>query len=174
MWGRSCRICGLEISTPFSGKNATAAGLSRLALATQARQYAAPKSAKENAVRILIASALLLASVAAAQAQAPAGALQMFDVPASGKPQTVYIAHRILKPGESIGLHTHDGEEITQVIAGDFQLTMDGKDTVYHAGGSFMVPRGVKHDGKNIGTTDCELAVTYVLDKGAPLRNAAQ
>ena len=122
-------------------------------------------------MRILIASALLLASVAAAQAQVPTGALQMFDVPASGKSQTVYIAHRILKPGESIGLHTHDGEEITQVIAGDFQLTVDGKDTVYHAGGSFMVPRGVKHDGKNIGTTDCELAVTYVLDKGAPLRN---
>jgi quercetin dioxygenase-like cupin family protein len=123
-------------------------------------------------MRILIASALLLASVAAAQAQVPTGALQMFDVP-TGKAQTVYIAHRILKPGESIGLHTHDGEEITQVIAGDFQLTVDGKDTVYHAGGSFMVPRGVKHDGKNIGTSDCELAVTYVLDKGAPLRNAA-
>jgi hypothetical protein len=37
-----------------------------------------------------------------------------------------------------------------------------------------MVPRGVKHDGKNVGTTDVDLAVTYVLDKGAPLRNAAQ
>lgn len=123
-------------------------------------------------MRVLIACAFLLASLAAAQAQLPAGALQMFDVP-SGKPQTVYIAHRILKPGESIGLHTHDGEEITQVIAGDFQLTADGKVTVYHAGGSFMVPRGVKHDGKNIGTSDCELAVTYVLDKGAPLRNPA-
>jgi quercetin dioxygenase-like cupin family protein len=124
-------------------------------------------------MRLLLASALLIATAVAAQAQLPAGALQMFDVPA-GKAQTVYIAHRILKPGESIGLHTHDGEEITQVIAGDFQLTTDGKDTVYHAGSSFMVPRGVKHDGKNVGTADVDLAVTYVLDKGAPLRNAAQ
>jgi quercetin dioxygenase-like cupin family protein len=124
-------------------------------------------------MRILLASALLIASAAMAQAQPPAGALQMFDVP-SAKPQTVYIAHRILKPGEAIGLHTHDGEEITQVISGDFQLTVDGKDTVYHGGSSFMVPRGAKHDGKNVGTGDCELAVTYVLDKGAPLRNVAQ
>lgn len=127
-------------------------------------------------MRLLLASALLIATAAAAQAQtaAPAAPMQTYDVPMTGKPQTVYIAHRILKPGESIGLHTHDGEEVTQVIAGDFQLTADGKDTVYHAGGSFTVPRGIKHDGKNVGTTDVELAVTYVLDKGAPLRNAAQ
>lgn len=125
-------------------------------------------------MRLLLASALLIATAVGAQAQLPTGALQMFDVPAGGKAQTVYIAHRILKPGESIGLHTHDGEEITQVIAGDFQLTTDGKDMVYHGGSSFMVPRGVKHDGKNVGTTNVDLAVTYVLDKGAPLRNAAQ
>jgi quercetin dioxygenase-like cupin family protein len=132
-----------------------------------------PEFTEREPMRILLASALLLASMAAAQAQVPTGALQMFDVPAGGKAQTVYIAHRILKPGESIGLHTHDGAEITHVIAGDFQLTFDGKNTAYHAGGSFIVPRGAKHDGKNIGTTDCELAVTYVLDKGAPLREAA-
>lgn len=127
-------------------------------------------------MRILLASVLLVASAAVAQAQtaAPAAPLQTYDVPMTGKPQTVYIAHRILKPGESIGLHTHDGEEITQVIAGDFQLTTDGKNTVLHGGSSFTVARGIKHDGKNVGTTDVELAVTYVLDKGAPLRNAAQ
>jgi len=126
-------------------------------------------------MRILIASALLLACVTAAQAQAPAAvptALQSFDVPASGKPQTVYILHRVLKPGENIGLHTHDGVEMTQVLSGDFQLTLDGTNKLYHAGDSFLVPRGVKHDGKNVGTDDCALAVTYVLDKGAPMRNA--
>ena len=44
-------------------------------------------------MRILLASVLLLASMATAQAQAPAPAapLQSFDVPASGKAQTVYI-----------------------------------------------------------------------------------
>ncbi len=127
-------------------------------------------------MRILLASVLLVASAAIAQAQtAPAAApMQTYDVPMTGKPQTVYIAHRVLKPGESIGLHTHDGEEITQIISGDFRVTADGKDTDYKAGGSFTVARGIKHDGKNVGTTDVELAVTYVLDKGAPLRNAAQ
>jgi quercetin dioxygenase-like cupin family protein len=124
-------------------------------------------------MRILFASVLLLASMATAQAQAPtpAAPMQTFDVPASGKPQTVYILHRVLKPGENIGMHTHDGVEITQVLSGDLQLTEDGANKVYHTGDSFIVPRGVTHDGKNVGTTDCALAVTYVLDKGAPLRN---
>ena len=133
-----------------------------------------PGITERDTMRILIASALLLASVAAAQAQAPAPAatLQSFDVPASGKPQTVYILHRVLKPGESIGLHTHDGVEMTQIESGDFQLIVDGTTKLYHAGDSFQVARGVKHDGKNVGTTDCALAVTYVLDKGAPMRNA--
>jgi quercetin dioxygenase-like cupin family protein len=125
-------------------------------------------------MRILLASALLLASAAAASAQmaaAPAAPPPpSFDAPAT--PTTVYIAHRDFKPGESIGLHTHPGEEMTQVMAGDFDLIVEGKTTHYHAGESFMVPRGAKHDGKNVGTGTVTLAVTYVLDKGAPLRTA--
>jgi quercetin dioxygenase-like cupin family protein len=131
-----------------------------------------PEITERGTMRIVIASALLLASMAAAQAQAPAPvALQSFDVPSSGKPQTVYILHRVLKPGESIGLHSHDGVELTQVLSGDFQLSIDGTNKLYHAGDSFQIARGIKHDGKNVGTDDCALAVTYVLDKGAPMRN---
>lgn len=129
-------------------------------------------------MRIGIATFFLIASASIAMAQpvAPgagpgsAGPLQTYDVVMNGKPQTVYILKRILKPGESIGLHYHLGVEITQVISGDFQLTVNGRSHVYHAGDGFLVPRQAHHDGKNIGSTDAQLAVTYVLDKGAPLR----
>ena len=40
-------------------------------------------------------------------------------------------------------------------------------------GGQLTFVRSIVLDGKNVGTTDCALAVTYVLDKGAPMRNAA-
>lgn len=125
-----------------------------------------------------IAALLAVAVAASAQTGAPTGAgpgsagpLQTFDVPTTGRPQTVYILHRAVKPGESIGKHYHNGVEITQVIAGDWQLMVEGrKDRVYHAGDSFLIPREIPHDGKSVGTTDAILAVTYVLDKGAPLR----
>jgi len=128
---------------------------------------------------ILRIAALLTVVVAAyAQTGGPnaaglgsAGPLQTFDVPTTGKPQTVYILHRVVNPGQSLGKHYHNGVEITQVIAGDWQLMVDGQEThVYHAGDSFLIPREIPHDGKSVGTTDAVLAVTYVLDKGAPLR----
>ena len=123
-------------------------------------------------MRILLASAILLATATAACAQTPAAPAAppppSFDVPST--PTTVYIARRNLKAGENVGLHTHAGEEMTQVISGDVELTVDGKSTVYHGGQSFMVARGAKHDAKAV--TEAVLAVTYVLDKGAPLRTA--
>ena len=60
---------------------------------------------------------------------------------------------------------------MTVVIRGDLQLMVDGKPAkVYHAGDSFLVPRDVPHDAKNVGTTPTLLAVTYVIDQGAPMR----
>jgi quercetin dioxygenase-like cupin family protein len=108
---------------------------------------------------------------AAAAPAAAAGPLQSVDVPITGKPQTVSIAKRVFRPGENAGFHTHDGIEIAQVISGAVEITeRGGSSKVYSAGESFVVRRGVVHDAKNTGTTDAQLAITYVLDKGAPLR----
>jgi quercetin dioxygenase-like cupin family protein len=89
----------------------------------------------------------------------------------TGNPQTVYILRRTFAPGESLAAHTHDGAELTVVVAGDLELTERGSaPRVYHAGESFSVGRGVVHQARNVGAGNAELAVTYVLDKGAPLR----
>lgn len=128
----------------------------------------------------LVVTISLLSALAArsgsAQPAAPASAaqpLQTFDVPTTGKPQTAYILRRVFKPGEHVGLHTHDGIEMAQIVGGTFRVEIRGQaDKVYNVGESFFIPRGAAHDATNIGSGEGALAVTYVLDKGAPLRVA--
>ena len=119
----------------------------------------------------LVAALLLLPASAFAQPAAPAsGPAQQFDVP-TGKPQTVMILTRDFMPGQSAGRHIHHGVEMAIIIRGDFVLSVDGAAPhSYHAGDSLMVPRDVPHDIKNVGSIPGTLAITYVIDKGAPAR----
>jgi quercetin dioxygenase-like cupin family protein len=130
-------------------------------------------------MRIMPVAALLLASAVAVSAQpapAPAAgaaaAKQTYDVPTSGKPQTFFMLSRVFKEGEDIGLHTHDGVEISWVVRGNIRLIVAGGESkVYHAGESFLIPRGTVHDPVNVGPGEAEVAVNYILDKGSPMRN---
>jgi quercetin dioxygenase-like cupin family protein len=82
------------------------------------------------------------------------------------------MLHRVFKPGEDIGFHTHQGVEISWVVRGQIELRVrGGKSTVYKAGDSFLIPRGVIHDPVNTGAGEAEVAVNYILDKGAPMRD---
>jgi quercetin dioxygenase-like cupin family protein len=75
-------------------------------------------------------------------------------------------------PKEELGWHTHAGTEITWVVRGTMRLMVRGGETrEYKAGDSFIVPRGVVHNPVNIGNDQVEVAVTYVLDKGAAMRD---
>ena len=130
-------------------------------------------------MRIVPVLALLIGSVVVVSAQpaAPpaAGAAvpkQTYDVPTTGKPQTFYMLSRVFKPGEDIGFHTHQGVEISWVVRGTVELRIRGGATkTYHAGESFLVPRGIIHDPVNTSNAEAEIAVNYILDKGAPLRD---
>jgi quercetin dioxygenase-like cupin family protein len=119
-----------------------------------------------------LAAAFLLGFCAAASAQAPAAIPgQQFDIPPGSLPQTVMTATRDFAPGQTAGRHIHHGVEMAIIIRGDLQLMVDGaQPVVYHAGQSFLVPREVPHDVKNVGTTPVTLAITYVIDKGTPAR----
>ena len=120
---------------------------------------------------LLLGSALAVCSQPAPNAGA-AAAKQQFDVPMNGKPQTVFILNRVFAPKEELGWHTHAGTEITWVVRGTMRLMVRGGETrEYKAGDSFIVPRGVVHNPVNIGNDQVEVAVTYVLDKGAAMRD---
>ena len=127
-------------------------------------------------MRSYLAGAFFLLSGLGALSQtappAPAPPAQQIDVP-NNAPQIVAILTRDFAPGQAAGRHIHHGVEMTIVIRGDLQLMVDGSPShVYHAGDSFAVPRDIPHDAKNVGTTPVTLAVTYVIDKGTPLRIA--
>jgi quercetin dioxygenase-like cupin family protein len=121
----------------------------------------------------LLTSAFLLTMIAAgpSAAQPASGAAQQYDVPSDGKGKYVAILSRDFAPGQMAGRHIHHGVEMSIVIHGDLELYVDGQaPKTYHAGQSFIVPRDVPHDAKNVGKDTVTLAVTYVNDQGTPLR----
>ena len=123
-------------------------------------------------MRKSLAALCLLGSClpAFAQAPAPAPPAQQFDVP-TAQPQTVMILTRDFAPGQTAGRHIHHGVEMTLVIRGSLEMLVDGQPPhVYQAGESFIVPRDVPHDAKNVGTVPTTIAVTYVIDKGSTPR----
>ena len=104
-------------------------------------------------MRIVAIATILLGSVLAVSAQpaaAPtagtAAAMKTFDIPMTGKPQTYHMLHRVFKPGEDIGFHTHQGTEISWVVRGQIELRIrGGKSITYKAGESFFEPPGSRH-----------------------------
>lgn len=94
---------------------------------------------------------------------------QSYDIPPASKPQTVIITTRDFQPGETVGAHIHQGVEMAQVVRGSFEVFIKGQPPkVIKAGESFMVPRGLAHDGRPAaGSGPVHLAVTLVLDKGS-------
>jgi quercetin dioxygenase-like cupin family protein len=115
---------------------------------------------------------MLLSCTALAQAGAPP--IADLDVPQDKGTQHVSTLVREFPVGGSSGWHTHAGVEIAYLIAGDMTLEREGQATrILHPGDSFMVPRGVPHNGANIGMIPARLVITYVVDKNAPLRTPA-
>lgn len=93
------------------------------------------------------------------------------SVDVSGPNQVVY--RRItIKPGAGTGEHCHDGQLIAVVLKG--QLThyapiYPGGVHVYKAGDTVVEGPHYVHQGKNEGTEDLVLLVTYVIQQGKPL-----
>ena len=78
-----------------------------------------------------------------------------------------------LQSGVIVAKHTHPGEEISVVLEGELVLQIAGKpDVTVTAGQPFFVPSGIVHGVKASRAT--RLLATYVVEKGKPLRTAAQ
>ena len=93
------------------------------------------------------------------------------DVAATGAPQQVQVVQRDFAVGQSSGWHIHRGVELAYVLRGDLQVTVSGRPSItVHAGDSFQVARDMPHEARNIGAAPAALIVTYVVDKGAPLK----
>lgn len=66
--------------------------------------------------------------------------------------------------------HTHPGEEMGYVLAGELEFTIEGKPAMkLKAGDSFFIPAGQAHAAKNIGKTAAAVVSTYIIEKDKPL-----
>jgi len=60
-----------------------------------------------------------------------------------------------LKPGEEIGVETHDsGSQFIRFEAGEGKVTMGEKETKVKDGSAVVIPQGVKHNVVNTSETD--------------------
>jgi quercetin dioxygenase-like cupin family protein len=94
------------------------------------------------------------------------------DVSVPGK--EAVITHVTLAAGGTSGRHTHPGEEITYVLAGQAEILIDGREPLkVKAGEGFIVPNGAKHEARNTGTQPLELAAVYLVEKGQAIATPA-
>lgn len=75
-----------------------------------------------------------------------------------------------LDPGHTVANHRHPGEEIIYVVEGTIEYDLAGKPpATLKAGDVIVVPKGVVHSAKNVGTTNAAEIGTYIIPKGQPL-----
>jgi quercetin dioxygenase-like cupin family protein len=80
-----------------------------------------------------------------------------------------------LQPGTVVAKHTHPGEEVSVLLDGELLLEVAGKSAMpLKAGQAFTVPMGAVHGVKITSSAPAKLLVTYIVEKGKPLRSPAQ
>lgn len=77
--------------------------------------------------------------------------------------EKITVAFWEVEAGAVIPVHHHIHEQTSQVLAGKFELTVDGERKVYEPGLVAIIPSNVPHGGMAI--TDCKL-----LDIFSPVR----
>jgi quercetin dioxygenase-like cupin family protein len=97
--------------------------------------------------------------------------LQRFDVPGTAYETVIGIAE--IAPSTAIGRHSHPGPESGYLIAGSFDLLIDGQAAkTLKAGDSYQIPPRAIHDAIT-GPDGAKVIATYVVEKGQPLASPA-
>ena len=77
--------------------------------------------------------------------------------------ETMTLAFLEVTAGAMMPIHQHVHEQISQVLEGSFELTVNDERKVYEAGTVVVIPSNVPHGG--VAVTDCRL-----LDIFSPVR----
>ncbi len=111
-----------------------------------------------------------------AEAQNAPGGLKRTIITRMDTPMEGYEAVNVrvdLDAGALIARHTHPGIELSYVVDGGLELSVDGQGTrTFKTGDGFQVPPQTPHGGKN-GDKLTTLAITYIVEKGKPLASPA-
>jgi quercetin dioxygenase-like cupin family protein len=78
-------------------------------------------------------------------------------------------------PNSSAPRHSHPGEELVYVAEGTLEYDLDGQPpAILNKGESLLIPYGVVHGVKNVGSSTAVELGTYVVEKGKPLITLAK
>ena len=122
---------------------------------------------------------LILAAVSAGALFSQSSGLQIkrtvvhrADVSVPGR--EAVIARVELAAGAKAGRHTHPGDEVSYVVEGEGEISIEGQPPrKVKTGDGFVIPGGSKHDAHNTGTSPLKLVGVYVVEKGKPLATPA-
>jgi len=91
------------------------------------------------------------------------------DVQPMTEPFDVVQLVQDFEPGAATPFHTHPGIVMVTVVDGEITFNLEGVDTVYKAGESFVEVPGQVVQARNASTAQTSVMVSYVIPKDAPL-----
>ena len=77
--------------------------------------------------------------------------------------ENITLAEWEFQPGVVLPEHSHSNEQITKLISGEFEITIDGELVCLKAGSSVIIPPNAIHSGRSI--TKC-----HIIDVFHPIR----
>lgn len=120
-----------------------------------------------------IAAAMLFAGCSVGAASLGDTSVQRTDIL---KQELGDAAHEVAQvrvdfaPGEHSGTHSHPGVEIAYVLEGSLAYLIEGRPpVVLRAGDALLIPAGIRHAARNVGTGRSSELATYLVEKGRPL-----
>ena len=79
-----------------------------------------------------------------------------------------------IEPGVKVARHTHPGIEASYVVEGEFELPVQGRETItVKRGDAFQIPPETPHAGGKPSATKSRILATYIVEKGKPLASPA-
>lgn len=110
-------------------------------------------------------------SVAFGQTPPTPVARHLFRTAGLAQPAPFNVVQSILNfdPGAATPFHTHPGQLIVTVIAGELTFKLNGTDTVYKVGETFVELPNQVVQARNAGTVRTSVMVSYFIPKDAPL-----
>ena len=75
--------------------------------------------------------------------------------------------------GVESGWHIHPGEEVGYIVAGQVEMTVQGRSTaVLKPGDGFLIPPRTPHNARDLGPDTGRMLSSYLVESGQPLSTA--
>jgi len=76
----------------------------------------------------------------------------------------------LIPAGAESGWHTHPGEEIGYIVAGEVEMKVQGRATVVlRPGDGFLIPPRIPHNARDLGPETGRMLSTYIVEPGQPI-----